>query len=227
MKRIIICLWMCFIPFMLFAQEKKEMQLELKNGTSLSGMVQIQPDGSFLLETDSGDVFFFNSSEVKKATPVAKPVNLPGSDENYQWEIVYKKGGKLRFSQTGEFLSQKDFSTYEGWQNYQKARSSIKTANILLITTGGIVAVGGATAIVGAILDVSELDKEMEFNGDEIASVGGIIGLAAVIPAITSLIFGIVGNTQLKKMADTYNQHPGYVLDFGAQQYGVGFALKF
>ena len=75
-------------------------------------------------------------------------------------------------------------------------------------------------AIVGAILDVSELD-----DGKEIASAGRKIGLAAVIPAITSLVFGIIENTKLKKMANTYNQRPGYVLDFGAQQHGVGLVL--
>ena len=116
---------MCLIPLMLFAQDKKEMLLELKNGTSLIGMVQIQSDGSFLLETESGDVIFFNSSEVKKATPVGEPVSLPVSDENHKWGIVCKKGGNLRFTQTDELLAQIDSSAYEEWQKGQKAFSNI------------------------------------------------------------------------------------------------------
>lgn len=243
MKRIILVVFACLLPLLALAQEKKEMKLDLKNGTSLTGMVTVQQDGSYLLETSSGDIFFFEVSEVKRATAIAQepaPVAVPAGNDYYEGKVVYKKRGSLRFYETNEKLAQKDFSTFQGWEKYQKAQKNIKTANSLLIITGGMLVLGGVFAAVGIpnqgeyVMD-DGYGWELSFDhkhyeskfGDILAPAGGCLGMAAIPVAITSLVFGIIGNSKLKKMEKAYNQHPGYVIDFGGQQYGVGFALKF
>lgn len=234
MKKTLLILIACLLPLMAMAQEKKEMKLELKNGTTLTGLVTVQQDGSYILENTSGDVFYFDASEVRKATvifesPVSQTADL---NDYYGGKTVYKKGGSLRFYANNEKLTQKDFADFQSWQKYQKAQKNINTSNKLLITAGGLVLVGGV--ITGVYLGISESfsgSNEEYYNLQQriswMAPAGGVPVLAAIPVAITSMIFGIVGNTKLKKMADAYNQSPGYVLDFGAQQNGVGFALKF
>ena len=193
------------------------MRLDLKNGTSLTGQVQIQPDGSYLIEMPSGDVFFFSPKEVERAVAIRSNASQVGQKDYYEGRIVEKRKGKIYKLSTGEELVPGDFVTYSGWEKYRKAQNAIKTSNILLITTGGMVAVGGSILGVYLATDGSV--------GLDIAA--GVLGMAAIPVAITSLIFGISGNKRLIKIQDAYNYSPGYVLDFGAQQNGIGFALKF
>lgn len=225
MKRIVFVIIACMLPLLALAQEKKEMKLDLKNGTSLTGMVTIQKDGSYLLETSSGDIFFFEVSEVRKATVITQeplsPVVLAGSDY-YEGKVVYKEGSCLRLYENNEALTQKDFATYPAWERYQKAKKKAKSGANLMIwgSIGGVLAGAAGGAIVGVINE--EIDEEYILAG-----MGGGAMLFSVPLFITGLILNISGNKQLKKMENTYNQSPGYVIDFGAQQHGVGFALKF
>lgn len=216
MKKTILLLVAVFVSFLAMAQEKTEMRLDLKNGTSLTGQVQIQSDGSYLIEMPSGDVFFFSQAEVRKAVAIGS-IGSQEVPKDYYDRIVEKKKGKIYKLSTGEELVPGDFATYSGWEKYRKAQNAVRTSNILLIATGGMVAVGGSMLGVYLTADVDE--------GWGIAA--GLIGMAAIPVGITSLIFGISGNKKLIKIQDAYNYNQGYVLDFGAQQYGVGFALKF
>ena len=90
MKKIVLLFAVMFVSFLVIAQEKTEMRLDLKNGTSLTGMVQIQPDGSYLLETKSGDVFFFTAAEVSKAMTLmpSSALNLENGSDYFEGKIV-------------------------------------------------------------------------------------------------------------------------------------------
>lgn len=56
-----------------FAQEMTERRIELKNGTILTGIVVLQSDGSYLVELKSGDVIFFQATEVSRIVDDARP----------------------------------------------------------------------------------------------------------------------------------------------------------
>lgn len=218
MKKTFLFIALIIVSFLAMAQEKTEMRLDLKNGTSLTGQVQIQSDGSYLIEMPSGDVFFFSPSEVERAVAIRSIASQEGQKDYYEGRIVEKRKGKIYMLSTDKELTPQDFMTFQGWEKYRKAQNAIKTANILLIVTGGMVAAGGAIAmpyLIGASDD------------SVVAMTGGLIGLAAAPVAVASLIFGISGNKRLTKIQDVFNYSPGYVLDFGAQQNGIGFALKY
>lgn len=217
-KLLIICLLLFIFPFILMAQEKEEKRLELKNGTVLTGYVEVQPDGSYLLETQSGDVFFFSPSEVAKVMSLLPASQqTTGVSDYFDGKTVDKRRGKIYMLATEEELTKNDFMTYQGWEKYQKAKKTRKTGNILLISAGGVAGLG---LVLGGTFAIIEEDEDPLIA----AAVG--FGIGALI-AIPGLILCISGNKQLIKIQDAYNQTPGYVLDFGVQQHGVGFALKF
>ena len=215
MKRIITLLITCLIPLFVLAQEREEKRLELKNGSVLTGFVEVQQDGSYMLETASGDVFFFSPSEVSKVVLLkSKP-----KDKEKRSGRIYRSGGELRFIDTGELLTQDDFLNYQGWEKYQKAQKMRKTGhNIMLWGSLGCIAAG---LLVGGVLWPNTGDVGMLWAP---AVIGG---MAAVAPFTTGLILKSSGNSKLNKMVNSYNQRPGYVLNFGAQQYGIGFAFNF
>ena len=122
---------------------------------------------------------------------------------------------------TGEELTQNDFMTYQGWEKYKKAHRQSKTGTILFISAGAATVVG---ALGGMIIGLSYGDFDFEYVAEG-AAVGALfVGVPCIIGGV---VFKMIGNKQLKKIEQTYNQTPGYVLDFGAQQNGIGFALKF
>lgn len=221
MKKALLILVACMLSIIAMAQDKKEMKLELKNGSTLTGMVTVQQDGSYILENTSGDIFYFEASEVKKATVVvaSSASQLQGSDDYCGGNTVYKKGGSLRFYANNEKLSQKDFVDFQSWQQYQKAQKNRKTGNILMITGAGVIAASFALA---ALFPDAHID-----TGNASIHVAAFSSIAGLATTITGVVFNISGNVKLKKMENAYNQNPGYVIDFGSQQYGVGFALKF
>ena len=200
------------------AQERVEKRLELKNGTVLTGYVDIQQDGSYLLETQAGDVFFFMPSEVSRIMSIMPQVqNQQASLEYYGGKTVDKRRGKIYMLATDQELTQSDFMTYEGWEKYQRAKRTRKTGNILLISAGGLAVTG---VLVGGIFAIIE--------GDEDPMIVAGVGFALAAPAaVAGLICSLVGNKKLKIIEKNYNQRPGYALEFGAQQYGVGLSLKF
>lgn len=212
MKKSVLLLIAVCVSFFAIAQEKVEMRLDLKDGNSVTGLVQVQSDGSYRIELPSGDVVFFSSSEVARARNVQGTLSPGEGNNNY----VEKKKGKLYLQATGAELAPEDFMTFQVWERYRAAQRNIRTANTLLIVTGGMVVTGGTIAVIYALTDVEELGV-----------IGGCLGMAAAIPAVSSLIFGISGNKKLTKIQDSYNYNHGYVVDFGAQQYGVGLALHF
>ena len=212
MKKTFLFFALIIVSFLAMAQEKKEMKLELKNGSTLTGLVTVQQDGSYLLETSTGDMFFFDASEVKRAISI--------KDKETHIKVVHKKGGNLLFVDTEEKLTETDFATNSGWRQYQKAQKNRKTGNILMITGAGVMAASFALAA----LFPEALRIDTENASMHVATFSSIAGLATTI---TGVVFNISCNVKLKKIENAYNKNPGYVIDFGAQQNGVGFALKF
>lgn len=221
MKKLFVLVLLCLFPISLFAQGREEKSIELQNGTVLKGNVELQQDGTYLVETSSGDVFFFSPSEVKrivnlKAVPENDGKQIPSTGEQ-----VYRRKGELCFTATGIPLTQGDFVNYQGWEKYKKAQKLRKTGNgIMLWGTIGCIAAG---IIAGGLFKETHDGVAFHYN----IFLVGIGGMASVVPLVTGIIIKSSGNAKLNKMAKAYNQNPGYVLNFGPQQHGVGFALNF
>ena len=237
MKRLALCFIVCLFSVLALAQERVEKRVELKNGTVLTGYVQVQPDGSYQVETSAGDKLVFSPSEI------ARVVNAIPSNNQQEGEIVYKKGGSLYFYATGKPLVQNDFYTEQGWKKYRGAQTSRKVGTGFILS--GICLTAAAPAFYYATdglydknqwEDTSYYDEEKGeliedghyggYNYDwELATI--LVGSGGVALTIAGIVFSVSGNARIKKIARAYNQQPGYVLDFGTQQHGVGLALHF
>lgn len=85
--------------------EKVKQRVELKNGNEVVGYVAEQSDGSYLVETESGDMFFYSASEIKKIVEIddvkVKTVKLKdkpdekGSYEKSANTTAYKTKGYM------------------------------------------------------------------------------------------------------------------------------------
>lgn len=220
MKRIVFVVIVSLFSVLAMAQDREVKQVELKNGNKLTGYVSVQQDGSYLVETTGGDVFFFTSSEVSKITEVnstTTPTPFSTSDKQKKYprnqvglnKLVYKRGGLLRFIETGLPLEQGDFATSQGWDAYQSARKLRKAGNILWISGTAVISVG---IVIGSVTD---------------EDIGGVGLLSGGVLTITGITLSAIGNTKIKKIAKGINQGTGYELTFGAQPHGIGLALNF
>ena len=223
MKKALLVVLAALCTLVAYAQEKTEKQIVLKNGTALTGFVDVQPDGSYRVEVASGDVFYFTSAEVSKVTDskgkiVFKKQESEQGVHNYTptESSVFVRRGKLYSSATGEALTQNDFVSLGEWEKYQRGRNTRKTGNALLWSGVGSSVVG----VAGIVVFTNN-------NNDELAYISLGVGTAGIALITAGVIVKVIGNKQIKLIANNYNQRPGYALDFGAQQYGVGFALKF
>lgn len=231
MKRIALVLMACLIAILSMAQDREIKQIELKNGNKLTGYISVQQDGSYLVETAGGDVFFFTPSEVSKISKVDStqtPIISTPFDEKKEYSLklvnvgkqVYKKGGRLRFLETDMPIERKDFATGQGWGDYQSARNLRMAGNILWISGAGIAASG----MIVAAIKWGEV-QSIFYLGD--GEVEAILFFGGATVAITGVVFSIIGNTKIKKIAKGINQGSGYELTFGAQPHGIGIALNF
>ncbi len=218
MKKLALMVLMALCSVLAIAQDKTEKKLQLKNGTTLSGVVEVQTDGSYRLETAAGDVFFFSPSEVSKViddTPKAdKKATAQLKKVSDAEAVVYRKGGNLLFKSTGAKLTQEDFASFEGWDKYRKAQNLHGWGNGLMY--------GGAGALAGFAIAQLALGDDL---ADEDIVIPAIVGSSSIL--ITGVVLKLIGNKKIAKIGDGYNHNPGYVLDFGAQQSGIGFAIKF
>ena len=222
---------MALFSILVFGQDRVAKQVFLKNGYTITGYVSTQPDGSYKVETLTGDVILYSNSEIKrivdvKKTEIVTPDEItPSGNAYYEGQTVYKKGRNLYFYENNKPLTKNDFETYQGWQRYQRAQKTMKLGtNIMIWGTIGA-CTGGA--LIGTIVMLCGGD---EYNdGPILIAHGAMFAGIFVAPEIliTGLIINTIGNVHLGKIEKTYNQHPGYVLEFGAQQSGIGLALKF
>lgn len=209
MKKIILTVCMVLMSILAYSQVRTVSDVVLKNGATVTGYVTTQPDGSFKVETPAGDIFFFSASEVKriKETEGKRDIIIEAKPGH---EVVYKRGGSIRFCLDDKKLGLEDFASTKGWKTYKGAQN-------LRGWGYGVAATGLATAATGGVYWLTEWDN----MGGAIIVAGGT---TILIGGITMIIFG---NKKLKKIVQSYNNNPGYAFDFGSQKHGVGFALTF
>lgn len=206
MKRLFLILLLLTFTLTAFSQEERIIKrVELQSGISLSGYVTTQSDDTVMIETADGDVFVYSPSEIKRIVNQDNPDNRGYA--NYEGQNVFKKGGQICFSETGNPLTQSDFESFQEWNQYKGAQRSRNAGTIILIS-------GLAMTAVPII----------NYFGWETSTLLFVTGGTLVA---TGLLFNILGNVQLKKIANDFNQKNGYSFDFGAQQYGIGLAMKF
>lgn len=71
MKKIVIMIVALVSCIVMSAQDVKvKSKVELKNGNEVVGYITEQSDGSYLVETEAGDMFFYSASEIKKIVEI-------------------------------------------------------------------------------------------------------------------------------------------------------------
>lgn len=221
-RSIIIILCIFLLPLLAYSQDQNIQRLFLKDGRALSGKVVIAENGIYQIETVDGDIFYFQPDEIDGVIglhndKVGKKKSFKTSD------VVFRKGNELRFIVDNQPLSQHNFNTLTGWINYEKAKKNGKTGRICLYSGAGALVLGygtvGLLALTGKIHSGTGSDLLLGLGS-------GVVGVG-FITGITGLIMTLSSNSKLNKMANTYNQNPGYALNFGVQQNGIGFAFNF
>ena len=89
MKKLFVVFVTLVSCLMLNAQEKRVKSLVELNGSkdSLFGYVSQYPDGSYLVETDAADIFYFSASEVKRVSAI------PLKSKGYMGLVEAEAGG--------------------------------------------------------------------------------------------------------------------------------------
>ena len=187
----------------------------MNDGTTLTGEVEVKADGTYVLKTAEGDIFVFQPHEVQRLV-VRNSEGSATPNVYVNNDIVYLNKGKICYIDSGAPLQEIDFKTFQIWEQYQKTTRRWETGNVLLISGGSALVLGGASMGIGLLSD----EWAMEGIGLIVSSVGLIVGVVGLSMELTA-------KNKLKKMTKTYNESPGYVLDFGVQQHGIGLALRF
>ena len=217
MKRLIIMmLFLLGITVSAFSQERVKKNLELKNGTVISGYVLQQEDGSYMLETDTGDVLFYSSDEVRRVRSMqedqllnkggkksADMTSEVGLIRNYFSLVSAVTGDELRSSQVSD-----DF-----WNDYQKAAKKKKTGMWLMIGGGAIVATGSVLSSVlttETITDSYDGGSHTHYESVGSSPVGLIVSIAGAGLAVFGAIEFFGGNSKLGNLAAKYNKEHGY-----------------
>lgn len=79
MKRIAIIIAALASCMVMSAQDVKvKSKVELKGGKAdVTGYAELQSDGGYVVETESGDVFYYSASEIKRVTPLEVKEAVP------------------------------------------------------------------------------------------------------------------------------------------------------
>lgn len=91
--------------------QKVKQRVELKNGGEVVGYVAEQTDGSFLVETETGDMFFYTPSEIKKIVELAdiEVKKVKASVEADGQDGQYKRRGYMGMVSGGIGIDAIDF----------------------------------------------------------------------------------------------------------------------
>ena len=224
-KKIACTFCMALMAILVYSQERVEKQLVLKNGTTISGYITTQSDGSFIVETSTGDMFFYTPSEVKRVIAPSAPATVTNNSS----AIVYKKGGSIRFIENDKKLEQADFIYPKDWGKYKGAQNT-RGWGIGLLVAGPLVTSAGIFGILYSNANWNFLNEYTPFLGMDAwgletasivtAATGGVL-------TVVGLTCTIIGNVKIKNIGKQYNNNPGYAIDFGTQQHGIGFAMTF
>lgn len=131
MKRIIALLWLVIgTATIVFGQERVKRVLELKNGTTITGYVMEQGNGSYMLETAEGDILFFSREEVRRITETSQSSSTP-SVRSQGSHIPVDLGLSVKWascnvgastpSESGDYFAWGETSpkSYYDWDNYK------------------------------------------------------------------------------------------------------------
>lgn len=209
------------IPVLAFSQNKPTQRVILKNGSAINGTVQLMADGTYEVKSASGDTFYFLPSEVERVIGLSQEndTDKNGNVKKGRNEVggpVVRRRNKLCFSEGMTELKQGDFLSNESWNKYLQNKKKGNTGRILLYSGIGGVVLGGIEIIIGGSTD-----------NDGLIYAGGGFLAAGLGVGITGLCITIDSNRNLNRMANEFSPNPGYALNFGIQQHGLGFALNF
>ncbi len=199
-------------------QIQKTQRLFLKDGRAFSGVIVVTEDGTYQIETVEGEVYSFSPDEVDGVVGLSKDGKTikPKKSSN---DVVFRKGYQLFYTKNNQLLTQHDFNTLAGWEKYEKAKKNGRAGRICMYSGAGTLVLGGALMVVGFTYQRDGLEA--------LQGVGFILGIAGLASGITGLTMTLISNSKLNKIANTYNQNPGYALNFGVQQNGIGLAFNF
>lgn len=247
MKRLVVFFILMSIAVLCFSQERQKRILELKNGTTIPGYVMEQEDGSYLLETEAGDVLFYAADEVRRVSSEAEQNAVSGANSNNTSFSSNSDFGlkrrffSLTFARTGEDL-QPDQVSSSFWKDYRKASNGKKAGMYLMIG-------GGSLMLTGAILSATlvqyrttynwyryydDYDNDYDFDYDEElvsepSPVGSIVALVGTGIAVWGAISFFSGHAKLGRLAKQYNTEHGYYSSLSIEMVpgGLGLTYKF
>lgn len=233
MKRLLLIIAFATIAVVSFGQERVKKVLELKNGTKVTGFVMTQDDGSYLLETDGGDVLFYMPDEVNRifdeGTETSETSLKKGKKVSAQERGLKRAGFGLKFADTGAPLSMNQVSN-TFWQDYQKASKRKKWG--LWLTIGG-----GVTSVAGGVMSrfITVHESGSYYNGHGTTTydytrsspVGSIIAGVGLGVTIWGVIKLVGGNKKLGLLATQYNQEHGYASSLSIEAAPSGIALTY
>lgn len=221
MKHYLILVLALTLPILSFAQTKPIQRIYLKNGVTINGTVQHMADGTYEVKSATGDTFYFLPSEVERITGLSEEsaTDKKGSAKKGKNKVagpVIRHRNTLCFSEDMTELKQGDFYSLDSWNKYLEIQSKGKTGRILLYSGIGGIVLGQAGELIGLAA------------GSEIVPYIGLAVFAAGLGVgISGLCMTISSNKKMSKLAQEFNPNPGYALNFGVQQYGIGFSLSF
>lgn len=219
MKRIILTIVLLSIAFVaVFGQNRELKTVQLVNGREVVGYVTASPDGAtYNVETESGDVFQFGVTEVKSIKNLGAIENKMIASSTGKIE---RKGAYLRFVESGETVSETDFSNAKMWELYKKGSSQLKTSNFCFAAAG-----------VGVGLAATDLILVLSGSWSNDVSVG-VAGAAFWLVAGGLTAGFLLRGAGKGKLETIMKQHNGTspvaaTVSFGIQPNGVGLALRF
>lgn len=217
MRRFVLLVISCLVSLTAMAQGREEKRIELTNGTALTGYVERQQDGSYLVEASTGDVFYFTPDEIKTIKVVSPTVSKVAEERIIAGSrTVFRRKGNLCFTDNGEALTKEDFPNYQGWEDYMRAQGNRRLGKAFKWT-------GAALFLAGAgLISAGSIDED---NGLVIS--GSIALNAGMLLLPVGIVFKVIGNVRLNKIAKGFNQHTNYAISMGMQRHGIGFAIDF
>ena len=223
MRHLLLFICCTIVSVISFAQNRELQRIVLNDGTIINGQVEKQTDGTIMVSTDNGDIFFFQPSEVNRVIGANQLLTAESQTGNID-STVKRKGNKLYYAKSGMALTKDDYYSPEAWEEYQTIVKRGKTSRILLASGVGAVSFG----FVGMFI-AGQISGNGENSG--VAPTVGITSFAITVAGlgvgVTGLFLTISSNNKLNRLANSYNQNSAVKLSLGIQQSGVGLALAF
>ncbi len=116
MKKLFLIILGLFCAILLSAQtDKTKCKIELKDGSVLIGYVAQQADGSYVVESESGDIFYYTANEIRRITELVKENVRIESSKSDKRSVKGKEKGYLGMVNIGVGVAG---VTYYGYGEY-------------------------------------------------------------------------------------------------------------